>query len=723
MTDAPSSPQPRPPPAEAPNTTELRRRDAELTERLASQDAKREKLARQLQQLDEERAKTAEVKSRNDEQLSARESAREVAARDADGVKNDEAVAGGNDVLPFNEGDANVLGHDTVNDADDVAPAKGDDEEPIVDDDAATTAPMPMEEEDPHSNMGAADESMILETFFRALDRKGDPWDDAEIKYCAQIARDWRDGLLAVDEVAGRTLSQYLAHKLNRSYPAICNMASGGSETRQQIQFRASLAVALRGVSLRACRIYRPRTVTTVVDRPQTARPRRSDRRRTPTRRAAEGDDDDEEDGDSSMPGAEDDDGGEFYVRPAHRPTPRTAATAAARTAEPSRPEVATTQTELDAQLASAARERGAVRTTFLRRRAGYGASTPRGHVAAADARANGMRQLALYSVTWSVTRQAHCDALKTLLCDPDFLEKHRRRATEKEKRKWVKKFAHPNCKCVGGTDDCVICRAGCDRCVNERLGRALDHLERKGVLLDELPAHLREEAMRAALRQARGREIEAEQRDAVQRAEADASRAEEALRQAEQAARLTVPSLGAVGEGARVFVAATGAVGVVVGTGPVGSCVEFADGSNAGYTANELRDAGQVEAAVAAVHDAHPELTRATTAAGSALAAVRARKLSSGMNPPPEGSPAEIADRFQALSTAPTFVHAWHRPLTTCVMCNWGSLDWFDIIGVSDFRRIGDRRSAAVDLFDRATVHAAGHHLDMSNFQQIPDP
>ena len=195
------------------------------------------------------------------------------------------------------------------------------------------------------------------------------------------------------------------------------------------------------------------------------------------------------------------------------------------------------------------------------------------------------------------------------------------------------------------------------------------------------------------------------------------------AKEQAEQAARLTVPSLGAVDEGARVFVAATGAVGVVVGTGPVGSCVEFADGSNAGYTANELRDAGQVEAAVAAVHDAHPELTRATTAAGSALAAVRARKLSSGMNPPPEGSPAEIADRFQALSTAPTFVHAWHRPLTTCVMCNWGSLDWFDIIGVSDFRRIGDRRSAAVDLFDRATVHAAGHHLDMSNFQQIPDP
>ena len=92
-------------------------------------------------------------------------------------------------------------------------------------------------------------------------------------------------------------------------------------------------------------------------------------------------------------------------------------------------------------------------------------------------------------------------------------------------------------------------------------------------------------------------------------------------------------------------------------------------------------------------------------------------------MNPPPEGSPTEIADRFQALSPVPTFVHAWHRPLTTCVMCNWGSLDWLDIIGVSDITRIGDRRSAAVDLFDRATVHAAGHHLDMSNFQQIPDP
>ena len=33
----------------------------------------------------------------------------------------------------------------------------------------------------------------------------------------------------------------------------------------------------------------------------------------------------------------------------------------------------------------------------------------------------------------------------------------------------------------------------------------------------------------------------------------------------------------------------------------PCRSLVEFADGSNAGYTADELRDAGQVEAAVAA--------------------------------------------------------------------------------------------------------------------------
>ena len=701
MTDAPSSPQPRLPAAEAPDTTELRRRDAELTERLASQDAKRAALARQLQQLDEERAKTAEVKSRNDEQLSARESAREVAARDADDVapaKGDEAVAGGTD---FGLEDP---GHDAVNDADDVAPAKGDDEEPIVDDDAATAAPMPMEEEDPRGNRGAADESTILEAFFGNLDRKGDTWGEAEIEYCDRIARDWRDGLLPEDEVNGRALYHYLADKLNRSYSSIQHMATGGSDTRQRKQFRASIEVALQGTSFNVATrggkyVYRPRTVTNVVDRPQTARPRRSDRRRTPTRRAAEGDDDDEEDGDSSMPGTE------------------------ARTAEPSRPEVATTQIELDAQLASAARERDAVRTTFLRRCARYGTSTPRSHMAAADARANGMRQLALYRVTWSATREAHCDALKILLCDLEYLKNHRRRATRAEAKKWLEEFAHPRCKCVGGTDPCVICRAGCDQCVNERLGRALDHLERKGVLLDELPAHMREEAMRAALRQARGREIEAEQRDAVQRAEADASRAEEALRQAEQAARLTVPPQGAVDEGARVVVAATGAVGVVVGTGPVGSCVEFADGSNAGYTADELRDAGQAEAAVAAVRDAHPELTRATTAAGSALAAVRARKLSPGMNPPPEGSPAEIADRFQALSPVPTFVHAWHRPLTTCVMCNWGSLDWFDITGVSDITRIGERRSAAVDLFDRATAHAAGHHLDMSDFQQIPDP
>ena len=107
MTDAPSSPQPRLPAAEAPNTTELRRRDAVLTERLASQDAKLDELARELQRLEQERAKTAEVKSRNDEQLSARESAREVAARDADGVapaKGDE-VAGGNDVLPVDNDD------------------------------------------------------------------------------------------------------------------------------------------------------------------------------------------------------------------------------------------------------------------------------------------------------------------------------------------------------------------------------------------------------------------------------------------------------------------------------------------------------------------------------------------------------------------------------------------------------------------------------------------
>ena len=496
----------------------MRRRDAELTQRLASQDAKRDELARELQRLDQERAKTAEVKSRNDEQLSARESAREVAARDADGVapaKGDEAVALGTD---FGLED---LGHDAVNDADDVAPAKGDDEGPIegpiVDDDAATTAqPMPTEEEDPHGNMGAADENNILEAFFRDLDRKGDPWGDAEIEYCARIACDWRDGLLAVDEVASRTLSQYLAHKLNRSYPAICNMATGGGNSRQKGQFRASLKVALRGVSLQGCRTYRLRTVTTVVERPRTVTTvvelRRSDRRRTPTRRAAEGDDED---------------------------------AAAARTAEPSPPEVAATQIELDAQLASAARERDAVRTTFLRRLHSEASLRPLdAHVAAADARANGMRQLAVYSVTWSTTRHAHCNALKTLLCDLDFIEKHGRRAKFKEKEKWLEQFAHPSCECVGGTDPCVICRAGCDRCVNERLGRALDHLERRGVLLDDLPAHMREEAMLAALRQVRGREIEAAQRDAVQRAEADVSRAEEALRQVVQAALLTVPPL-----------------------------------------------------------------------------------------------------------------------------------------------------------------------------------
>ena len=106
MTDVPSSPQPRRPPTEAPNTTELRRRDAELTKQQASQDARRNELLWELQQLDQERAKTAEVKSHNDEQLSARESAREV-ARDADDVapaKGDE-VAGGNDVLPVDNDD------------------------------------------------------------------------------------------------------------------------------------------------------------------------------------------------------------------------------------------------------------------------------------------------------------------------------------------------------------------------------------------------------------------------------------------------------------------------------------------------------------------------------------------------------------------------------------------------------------------------------------------
>ena len=69
----------------------------------------------------------------------------------------------------------------------------------------------------------------------------------------------------------------------------------------------------------------------------------------------------------------------------------------------------------------------------------------------------------------------------------------------------------------------------------------------------------------------------------------------------ARDAARLTVPPLETVVEGARVFVAAAGVFGVVVGTGLMGTFVKFADGGNAGYTADELRDAGQVEAAVAA--------------------------------------------------------------------------------------------------------------------------
>ena len=69
----------------------------------------------------------------------------------------------------------------------------------------------------------------------------------------------------------------------------------------------------------------------------------------------------------------------------------------------------------------------------------------------------------------------------------------------------------------------------------------------------------------------------------------------------ARDAARLTVPPLETVVEGARVFVAAAGVFGVVERAGDMGVWVRLADGRNAGFTADELRDAGQVEAAVAA--------------------------------------------------------------------------------------------------------------------------
>ena len=52
-------------------------------------------------------------------------------------------------------------------------------------------------------------------------------------------------------------------------------------------------------------------------------------------------------------------------------------------------------------------------------------------------------------------------------------------------------------------------------------------------------------------------------------------------------------------GDGA--IVAAAGVFGVVERAGDMGVWVCLADGGNAGYTADELRDAGQVEAAVAA--------------------------------------------------------------------------------------------------------------------------
>ena len=69
----------------------------------------------------------------------------------------------------------------------------------------------------------------------------------------------------------------------------------------------------------------------------------------------------------------------------------------------------------------------------------------------------------------------------------------------------------------------------------------------------------------------------------------------------ARDAARLTVSPLETVVEGARVFVAAAGVFGVVERAGDMGVWVCLADGGNAGYTADELRDAGQVEAAVEA--------------------------------------------------------------------------------------------------------------------------
>ena len=69
----------------------------------------------------------------------------------------------------------------------------------------------------------------------------------------------------------------------------------------------------------------------------------------------------------------------------------------------------------------------------------------------------------------------------------------------------------------------------------------------------------------------------------------------------ARDAARLTVPTLETVAEGARVFVAAAGVFGVVERAGDMGVWVRLADGRNAGFTADELRDAGQVEAAVEA--------------------------------------------------------------------------------------------------------------------------
>ena len=62
-----------------------------------------------------------------------------------------------------------------------------------------------------------------------------------------------------------------------------------------------------------------------------------------------------------------------------------------------------------------------------------------------------------------------------------------------------------------------------------------------------------------------------------------------------------SVSPLETVDVGARVVVAETGAVGRIEGVGPVAVWVRLADGGNAGYTADQLRDADQVEAAVAA--------------------------------------------------------------------------------------------------------------------------